>query len=486
MSRFRPDFNAANIGQGGSIALPRPMGGAKGSKLVKPLMEAVRKPIAAAQDRIAEFNRAYPERIGGILAFLGVYLTFQMAAVGELISALAGGAYIPVVGVMAAIASLAYLVSRDMFAFFRTSLWKPWILFGIWFVLSTAFSTYLTGSFATMWPYILRTFVLPWFICAAVSRAKHIRYLLYCGAAAQGVILLICTIWGTYQGGRFFVPIVAAFGNPNDLALTLLVIGSFMLLLLYRGKFFRKTLCFIASAATLIFVFRTGSRANFMTVLFVAGVVLLFAPLRARLTALIIGPVLAAILVVALPASTWTRLTFVFLDPTGVNTDDPTLQGALGSQVARTELQLRAIQLSVRNPLFGVGPSTFADQVERLTRLELGLGRSGWQQAHNAYLEVAAEMGIPGFIAFTWSMLAALVMAIKSMRRCSREPALRDYFAQSLCLSLAASVYTLGLYFSNFTYYSFMPIIIGLISANALALNREAQLAREIEAAQAS
>ena len=173
MSRFRPDFNAANIGQGGSIALPRPMGGAKGSKLVKPLMEAVRKPIAEAQDRIAQFNRAYPERIGGILAFLGVYLTFQMAAVGELISALAGGAYIPVVGVMAAIASLAFLVSRDMFAFFHISLWKPWVLFGIWFVLSTAFSTYLTGSFATMWPYILRTFVLPWFICAAVSRSLH-------------------------------------------------------------------------------------------------------------------------------------------------------------------------------------------------------------------------------------------------------------------------------------------------------------------------
>ena len=68
-------------------------------------------------------------------------------------------------------------------------------------------------------------------------------------------------------------------------------------------------------------------------------------------------------------------------------------ESAVASTNGRMQLQWRAIQLTMKHPLLGVGPSNFEDGVEAMVEKEEGQ-RSGWQVAHNTYLQVAADTGV--------------------------------------------------------------------------------------------
>ena len=120
---------------------------------------------------------------------------------------------------------------------------------------------------------------------------------------------------------------------------------------------------------------------------------------------LMLAPVLGVAMLTTVPAETWTRLTLIVTNPLepGAPRDDIQLRGALGSQAARMELQKRAVELSFRYPLFGVGPLMFDDAVDLMVRRETG-ERSTWQGAHNTYLTIAAENGLPAFVFYVWAL----------------------------------------------------------------------------------
>jgi hypothetical protein len=81
--------------------------------------------------------------------------------------------------------------------------------------------------------------------------------------------------------------------------------------------------------------------------------------------------------------------------------------------VGRLDLWGAAMQLFVSHPLLGVGPENF----RHLYGAELGL--AAWDervQANNVYLEVLADLGAFGFVAFAWVAVAPLIVAARAMR----------------------------------------------------------------------
>ena len=85
---------------------------------------------------------------------------------------------------------------------------------------------------------------------------------------------------------------------------------------------------------------------------------------------------------------------------------------AAGNVETRVELWHAAVIMTAEHPLLGVGPGNFSSEVASVTGQPLGEASF---VAHDAYLEVAAEFGIAGLVAFLaflgmqWSRLGRAV-----------------------------------------------------------------------------
>jgi O-antigen ligase len=170
-----------------------------------------------------------------------------------------------------------------------------------------------------------------------------------------------------------------------------------------------------------------------------------------------------------LPQKTVNRLVSFFYVPAGIETERAAevLQGAVDSTNARLQLQRRAIALTIEHPLLGVGPLNFEDAVEDMVQRE-ERHKSGWQVAHNGYLQVSAETGLPGAILFTWMIWMCLKTNYRSFRNSQGEAALISFV-----IFLASMVYAIGILFCSVAYDFHLSLLVGLTAANFLALQRQ-------------
>jgi O-antigen ligase len=290
-----------------------------------------------------------------------------------------------------------------------------------------------------------------------------------------GALLLValCAALGDYRDGRLFIP-ETSLANPNDLAFALLLGTTCLLLFLYTQSVMLRVVWAIAFPLSMLFILRTGSRANFVTLILLVPVLFVLISRRAKLILFALTPVAALIFAIAIPRATFQRLTLILSNPTQVRVDDAELRGARDSQVARTELQKHAIELTLHRPLLGVGALMFADSVEQMVRLDTGR-KSGWQGAHNTYLEISAENGIPALIFYVWVLILCFRMNWFSYQTCKRELMLPTVLGQSVCLILMTVAYCVGIAFCNAAYDPHMDVLVALSTANFLAVRSEAR-----------
>ena len=85
----------------------------------------------------------------------------------------------------------------------------------------------------------------------------------------------------------------------------------------------------------------------------------------------------------------------------------------------RMQIWRRGIGYMLQNPILGVGPNNFQTAEGMLSpfaeRQQFGVGVR-WNAAHNSFVQVGAELGIPGLILF----LAIIATAFRSLRRSGR------------------------------------------------------------------
>jgi O-antigen ligase len=180
---------------------------------------------------------------------------------------------------------------------------------------------------------------------------------------------------------------------------------------------------------------------------------------------------LAAMVLPLVPASTWNRLlTFTSVDTSTIRTKEDLeyAERAVGSTMARKDLQIKALRLTAYHPLFGVGPKMFADAVDAMVRGETKR-KSSWQVSHNSYLQVSAETGIPGFIFYTWTIILCLKLNYRIYKQSLVVPALHDATLQSACLLLSTAAFAFGILFSSIAYDYHLAALVGFTAANYLA-----------------
>ena len=213
-------------------------------------------------------------------------------------------------------------------------------------------------------------------------------------------------------------------GDPNDFAFFLITAVPFALALRRKGRDPSRTWPYdLAAILVLLAIVGTLSRG---AMLGLAAMVMFAVVTRmVRLRVAVLGAVVLGA-ALALTAA---------LFPEMVSTSLAQKDYVAGQNVSeRLELWQAAGQMTVENPLLGLGPGSFAlyhqDYIGALPadvnhRLDV---------AHNTYLEVSSELGFLGLGMFLLMLLLAFVGAWVGWRRT------RDPLAAAVCAALIGSV----------------------------------------------
>jgi O-antigen ligase len=207
---------------------------------------------------------------------------------------------------------------------------------------------------------------------------------------------------------------------------------------------------------------RSGSRGGFLALLAVAAFVLLcFTTVSAR--SRLVGLVLILTVVFTTASDRyWTQMETML---------NPNQDYNASSDAGRIKIWERGLTYMTANPLLGVGPDNFQvaeGTISPLARLqERGLAVR-WGAAHNSFIQVGAELGIPGLLLFLGSIASAFA-SLRRVARYARRTDPPDMDVSRLAQSLMAALvgFVVGAFFLSLAYSDMLYCLVALAIAVA-------------------
>ncbi len=248
------------------------------------------------------------------------------------------------------------------------------------------------------------------------------------------------------EGYRVAVDVGGMFGNPNELAIHLVMMTpiAFCLGLAAKNKLM-KYLYFITAGLFVAANVVTYSRGGFLALLAVAGVLIWKLGKENRVKIFAISAVLAVVFIILAPGEYGQRIFSIF---------DSSLD-AVGSSNQRTDLLKRSIIVTLRNP-WGIGIGNFPI-----------VGQHNLV-SHNAFTQVSSELGILGLAAY----LVFLISPFRKLGAIERTLLLKSEtkWFYYLAIGLQASIigYMVSAFFASVAYNWFAYYLI----AYAVAFRR--------------
>jgi O-antigen ligase len=233
--------------------------------------------------------------------------------------------------------------------------------------------------------------------------------------------------------------------NPNDIGCMLAMMAPLAMIgaLLHQGL--KRWLFFSCAGVSAVGVLLTYSRSGFLALIASCGLLIWKATRGRRVKALLPIAVVAAVLLMAAPGKYKTRLSTIFNPQTDTT----------NSAQERQEHMIRAYELAIHRPILGVGMGNFHIYAIKEMR------------AHNAYLEIAAELGVIGFIAF----LVIVFAPLRSLRRVERDTVAdgpwpdRGKYIVSVCLQASFVAFIIYGFFGSIQYDSYPYFLVALAVA---------------------
>jgi hypothetical protein len=347
----------------------------------------------------------------------------------------------------------------------RHPLGRCWLAFLVWAVVSAPFSSWPGGTVAILFEFLTKNAPLFFYATAAVLTISQCRKLFYVSAFGGLAVILACVFFGDARTGRLMIPGSIFFDNSNDLALQLLISAAFMAFLLFSGNKVTKATGLALFSVALLYVFKTASRANFLSLGVCFAAALLLSKHRGKL--LTTGAVIAILAAAFVPSKQWTRMVYIVLDPEsdqparlGAN---PEINGDLESQLGRMDMFKRSLVETMMHPVFGVGAGQFGtviwSEAKKQGERVPSLG------THNTYTQVSSELGIPALILYLLVLGGSLNLNRRLYRAASHRPEARDVAAMAFCLFLATTAYSFSTFFHHVAYSRQLPTLAGMTMA---------------------
>jgi len=250
------------------------------------------------------------------------------------------------------------------------------------------------------------------------------------------------------------------FGNPNDMALNMVAFLPLAIVAtLGRGRPLVRGALAIGTPALVAAIIFSKSRGG--TLGLIAMIAVLLYQIRRVRPSVAVAVIAACLITIPLLPSSFTQRMSSILNPE---------EDITGSREARKRLLREAYQAYLDHPVFGLGAGQFHNY-NPADREEV------WHEAHNAWLQVASELGTGGLLVFTvivGSGFVAGLQGVAAVRRSrprrtrrSREPAAliarRDrlqLYASAVLASLTGWV--VAAMFASVAYYWTLYLVLGL------------------------
>jgi O-antigen ligase len=262
-------------------------------------------------------------------------------------------------------------------------------------LLTTPFSIWPGGSVKVFTEMFMQVSLIFLLMVNTVRSPRRVERLCWVIVVAFGYISArVCIDYlrgaNLVEGHRAAGPYGGFFANPNDLALNLAAFLPITLMFIKRpGPAARRLFCVAVAVLMFTAIIFTKSRAGMVGT---AAMLAAFALSARMLTPpnLIVGVFTAMLLVPIVPQSFWDRAESIF----DASKDDT------GSREQRRELMVLAWNTFLEHPFTGIGAGQFRNYAP-----EGALPM--WRVTHNAFLQVAAELGILGLLAFGFLVVRA-------------------------------------------------------------------------------
>ena len=222
-----------------------------------------------------------------------------------------------------------------------------------------------------------------------------------------------------------------------------------------------KLAAFACGALAAIAVALTFSRGAALAALMIIAAMVALRYIR--VSHLLAVALLVVVVIVAVPAYA-ERLTSL-ADATALLSDEPASAGTDNSILSRATENLAALNVFADHPILGVGPDQFPEYYREYAD-EIGISvRAADRQAHNLYLEAAAETGILGLITFLGAVLTTLVQLARArVASLVRRP---DLAAMATGFMLAMVAYLATGIFLHLSYARYFWLMLALAGATA-------------------
>ncbi|MDT7806226.1 MAG: hypothetical protein QOJ70_39 [Acidobacteriota bacterium] len=317
------------------------------------------------------------------------------------------------------------------------------------------------------WDTCLKSALTFVFIINIVRTERRLKLLLYLAVAVTFLLCLMAI--NDYRLGKLAVEgyrvegssTSGMFENTNDLGVHLVTMLPVALALAFSGRGLLRKVVFGACATlTLVTIVLTFSRGAFLGL--IASGAFLAWKFGRRNRLLVFGALAVAVVLfmVFAPGEYWIRVASIF---------NPSLD-RFGSSQARAGLLEHAIVSAIANPVFGLGLGNFP------------LTSAHGQVTHNAYMQVASELGFAGALVYTMFVVAPL----RRLRLIERETfeARRSSKFYYLAVGLQASLvaYMVSSFFVSVAFYLYIYYLVGYaVCLRRIYCAETARGARDVE-----
>ena len=397
------------------------------------------------------------------LAFAGVYLFTLMlyARPNDLLPALGD---FPLVKIVAISALLIYIGSK-ISGGERFSVWTlemtMLVVIAALGLLFMPIAVSPPHTMAVLTDVYLKTVIIFILMVNLIDTRQRIfslwKLVVVCGAAL-GVGAIRSYMKGEFavKGLRIEGFVGGMFENPNDLATALDILLPFAIVLTVISKGLTRLFYLGCAAILTAGILVTLSRGGFLGLLALCVVLLWKLGRGRRLKTILVAVLICGTLLAVMPGGYGARITTIF------NTE----QDQTGSAQQRRELMERAASIAIRHPIIGVGMGNFH------------IYSIHDKPAHNAYLEIAAELGVMGLIAYLILIFAPLrsLHRIERQTRGRRSKSAWEMYWLSVSIQAAFIAYMVCSLFASIQYLWYLYYT----AAYAVAL-RQIHAAEEME-----
>jgi len=228
---------------------------------------------------------------------------------------------------------------------------------------------------------------------------------------------------------------------------------------------------------------RTGSRGAFVTLVVVGGTLLVL--VRGVSIGKKIGFVAVTTvgLLVAAPGGYWEQMLTILT---------PTADYNWQSQTGRKEVFLRGLGYLNTNPVTGIGIDNFARAEGMISARALAqeydptLPGIKWSNAHNSFLQAAAELGVPGLIIFSMMVFGGAAQCVRLRRKMAGwetgDEEQRFLYFTALYLPVAFVGFAVGGSFVSFAYLDPIYVLVAFVGGLQISYDHRCRRMSELEA----